>query len=293
LKAKKSWGDVVFDCLNYSMLTALCFLTLYPFYYVLMASFSEPVLLAQQRGLMFQPAGFGWEAYKLVFQNPMVPIGYVNTIFYVTVGTLLNIVFTCLGAYALSRKNVMLSNPIMMIIVFTMFFGGGLIPSYLLVNALGLYDTRWALILPGLVSAMNLIIMRTSFQAIPESMEESAKVDGANDFTILFKIIIPLSLPVIAVMILFYGVGHWNSYFQAMIYLRSRDLYPLQLVLREILIINSSDSMTTGVGTGDKEYVSETIKYAMIIVSTVPILVLYPFLQKYFVKGVMIGAIKG
>lgn len=180
----------------------------------------------------------------------------------------------------------------MFFIVFTMFFSGGLIPSYLLVTGLGMLDSLWALIIPGAVSAFNLIIMRTAFQGIPVSLEESAKLDGANDFTVLVRIILPLSLTVIAVMILFYGVGHWNSWFGALIYLRDRDLYPLQLVLLEILITNSTDSMLTAAGPADKMPIGETIKYATIIVATVPILLLYPFLQKYFVKGVMIGAIK-
>jgi putative aldouronate transport system permease protein len=186
----------------------------------------------------------------------------------------------------------MLKNPIMMLIVFTMFFSGGLIPNYLLVSELGMLNTRWALIIPGAISTYNLIIMRTSFQGIPASLEESAKIDGANDFTILFRIILPLSLPIVSVMILFYGVSHWNAWFNALLYLRDRDLYPLQLVLREILITNSTDSMTTGASDIDKALISETIKYAAIIVATVPVLFLYPFLQKYFVKGVMIGAVK-
>jgi len=200
---------------------------------------------------------------------------------------------TSLGAYALSRQNFLWKNPIMFGIVFTMFFSGGLIPTFLLVNKIGLLDSRWALIIPAAMSTYNLIIMRTSFQGIPASLEESAKLDGANDFTVLFRIVMPLSMPVIAVMILFYGVAHWNSWFSALIYIRSRDLFPLQLILREILITNNTDSMMTGVGGGDRMPIGETIKYATIIVSTIPVLCLYPFLQKYFVKGVMIGAIKG
>jgi putative aldouronate transport system permease protein len=293
MKERKTIGDISFDLSTYLILSLLCIVTLYPFIYIVMASFSDPAQFAQQRGLMFWPTGFSLEGYRLVFSNPMIGIGYLNTIFYVVIGTVLNIFFTSLGAYALSRKNVMLRDPIMMIIVFTMFFGGGLIPTYLLVNGLGLYDTRWALILPGLVGTFNLIIMRTSFQAIPDSLEESARIDGANDLTILFRIILPLSMPVISVMILFYGVGHWNAYFNALIYLRDRDLYPLQMILREILIINSTDSMTTNMTTDDRAFVASTIKYAAIIVTTTPILIVYPFLQKYFVKGVMIGAIKG
>jgi putative aldouronate transport system permease protein len=290
---RRSWGERLFDGANVIFMILLSAVTLYPFLYVLFASLSDPTWVVQMRGLILFPKGATLEAYKLVFDNPAILTGYANTLFYVIVGTALNILMTSLGAYALSRQSVMWKNPIMFLIVFTMFFNGGLIPTYLLVNNLGMLDSRWALIIPSAMSAYNLIIMRTSFQSIPVSLEESAKLDGANDFTVLFRIVLPLSMPVVAVMILFYGVGHWNGWFNALIYLRTRDLYPLQLILREILITNSTDSMMTGVGGADKMPIGETIKYATIIVATVPILMLYPFLQKYFVKGVMIGAIKG
>jgi len=200
---------------------------------------------------------------------------------------------TSLGAYGLSRKNLYWGKSMMLFIIFTMFFSGGLIPSFLLVKGIGLYNSRFALIFPSAISTMNLIIMRTNFQAIPESLEESARIDGANDLQIMMRVIIPLSGSVMAVMTLFYGVAHWNSWFNAMIYLRDRTSYPLQLVLREILISNQTQNMTQDVGDLDKLSVSETIKYATIMVATVPILLVYPFLQKYFVKGVMIGAVKG
>jgi putative aldouronate transport system permease protein len=290
---KRSMGERIFDCFNVTFMLLLSAITIYPFLYVLFASLSDAAYVIQQRGLFWYPKGFNFEAYKLVFKNPAIISGYMNTFFYVIVGTAVNILMTSLGAYALSRENVMWKNPIMFMIVFTMFFNGGLIPTYLLVNELGMLDSRWALIIPAAMSAYNLIIMRTAFQGIPVSLEESAKLDGANDFTVLFRIVLPLSMPVVAVMILFYGVGHWNGWFSALIYLRTRDLYPLQLILREILITNSTDSMMTGVGGGERAMIGETIKYATIIVATVPILLLYPFLQKYFVKGVMIGAIKG
>lgn len=290
---KRSMGEWIFDCFNIILMLLLAVVTIYPFLYVLFASLSEAAYVVQQRGLFLYPKGFNIEAYKLVFHNPAITTGYINTFFYVIVGTALNLLMTSLGAYALSRQNVMWKNPVMFMIVFTMFFSGGLIPTFLLVNELGMLDSRWALIIPSAMSAYNLIIMRTSFQGIPVSLEESAKLDGASDFTVLFRIVLPLSMPVVAVMILFYGVGHWNGWFQALIYLRTRDLYPLQLILREILITNSTDTMMTGVAGGERAQIGETIKYATIIVATVPILLLYPFLQKYFVKGVMIGAIKG
>ncbi|MCJ7839842.1 carbohydrate ABC transporter permease [Lederbergia sp. NSJ-179] len=293
MKIKQNLGERMFDFLNILFMIILIIVTLYPFLYVLFSSLSDPGLLAKNRGILYLPIGFTLKAYELVFANPMIVVGYLNTIFYVVVGTTINILLTSIGAYALSRRNAMLTKPIMMFITFTMFFSGGLIPTYLLIGQLGMIDTRWALIIPNAVSVWNLIIMRTSFKGIPESLEESARIDGAGDWTILFRIILPLSLPVIAVMILFYGVGHWNAYFDAMIYLRNNDLWPLQLVLREILITNSTDNFITGVGGGGDRYpIGETVKYATIIVATLPILFLYPFLQKYFVKGVMIGSIK-
>lgn len=290
---KKTLGERLFDYVNILFLVSLSIITLYPLLYILFASVSDPTYVAQNRGIMLAPKDFTLEAYTLVFKNPMIVTSYLNTLFYVVIGTTLNIFLTSLGAYALSRKNVMWANLIMFMIVFTMFFEGGLIPSYLLVSELNMIDTRWALIFPTAVSAFNLIIMRTAFQGIPASLEESARIDGANDFTILFKIILPLSLPVVSVMILFYGVYHWNSWFPAMIFLQDRELFPVQLILREILIANDTSSMTSGVGTVDAIPIGETVKYATIVVATLPILCLYPFLQKYFVKGVMIGGIKG
>jgi len=207
------------------------------------------------------------------------------------IGTALNLTLTTFAAYALSRKAFLLKKAIMMGIVFTMFFSGGLIPSYLIVKGLGLYNSRFALILPGAMSAWNMIIMRTSFMGLPDSLEESAKIDGAHDFTILFRIVLPLSKAVVAVMILFYAVGHWNAWFNAMIYLKDRGKYPLQLILREILVMNSTEVMLSGDNFGSSMDI--IIRYASIIVASVPILCVYPFLQKYFVKGVMIGAVKG
>ncbi|WP_168120857.1 carbohydrate ABC transporter permease [Paenibacillus sp. HB172176] len=289
---QKSISERVFDVSNTALMIIIALGTLYPLLYVLFASFSSPMEVMQNRGLFLYPKDFTLEAYRLVFHNPNIKTAYINTMFYVVVGTVFNIFMTSLGAYALSRRNLMWKNAVMFMIVFTMFFEGGLIPVYILIDNLGMINTRWALIIPTAVSAFNLIIMRTSFQTVPVSLEESARIDGANDWTILFRIILPLSLPVVAVMVLFYGVFHWNSWFSALIYLQSRDLYPMQLILREILITNDTENMLTGVSSGDKMPIGETVKYATIIISTIPILFLYPFLQRYFVKGVMIGAIK-
>ena len=293
IRPKESTGERLFGIGNVALMLALIVVTLYPLLYVLFASLSNPSLLAGHRGLLGGPLSFTFEAYRRVFENPMILTGYRNTLFYVIVGTGLNVFMTTLGAYALSRRNLLWKSPVMFFIVFTMFFSGGLIPTYLLVGqTLHLQDTPWALIVPGGVTTINLIIMRTAFNAVPASLDEAARIDGANDWTILRRIYLPLSWPVVAVMILFYGVAHWNSFFPAMVYLRTRDLYPLQLVLREILISSNVQNMTTDVSSGDVFAIGETIKYATIIVATVPILFVYPFLQRYFVKGVMIGAIK-
>lgn len=289
---RKSTGERWFDFANVTFMILLSFVTVYPLVYVLLASLSDPTAVAAHRGLMLYPVGFTLDAYEAVMKNPNIGRSYLNTLIYVSVGTTLNIFLTALGAYALSRRDVMWKNTIMFLIVFTMFFSGGIIPSYILVDDLGLMNTYLAVILPGAISAFNLIVMRTAFQGIPYSLDESARMDGANDWTILFRIVVPLSMPVIAVMILFYGVGHWNSWFSAMIYLQDRSLFPMQLILREILIANDTTSMTIEASSNDVARIGQTIKYATIIVATVPVLALYPFLQRYFVKGVMIGAIK-
>ncbi|MBJ6360713.1 carbohydrate ABC transporter permease [Paenibacillus sp. GCM10012307] len=285
--------DWLFDGFIYGFLILLVIATLYPLLYVLFASFSDAGQLMVNKGLLWKPLGFSIEAYKSVINNPGILIGYRNTLFIVVAGVVINLFMTALGAYVLSRKNVMWNNLFMFIIVFTMFFGGGLIPLYLIVKNVGLLDSLWSTIVPFAIGTFNLIIMRTSFMGIPDSLEESAKIDGANHLTILFRIILPLSMPVIAVMILYYAVDKWNGWFYASIFLKSRELFPLQLVLREILISNSTESMTSGASAGDQHQIGETIKYATIMVATVPILCVYPFVQRFFVKGVMIGSLKG
>jgi putative aldouronate transport system permease protein len=279
--------------LNTGLLTVLALASLYPFLYVVFASFSDHNALSLHSGLLVAPLGFSWEAYWEVLRNPTIATGYKNTLLYVTLGTGVNLLMTSLGAYVISRKRFYWRKGITYFIVFTMFFHGGLIPTYLLVKSLGMINTVWAMILPAAINTWNLLIMRTAFSSIPDSLEESAKMDGAGDLTVLFRIVMPLSMPVIAVMILYYGVAHWNSWFHALIYIRDRDMFPLQMVLREILIVNSTESMTLNADFADKESVGETIQYATIVVATVPILAVYPFLQRYFAKGVMIGAVKG
>lgn len=286
-------GEKVFSVINGIFLVFISLLCLYPVLYVVFVSFSSPALYMGHSGLLFKPLGFSLASYKAVLKNPNIWSGYKNTLWIVLVGVVMNIFMTVLGAYFLSRKDVLFGRAVTLFILFTMYFSGGMIPRYLLMQGMNLVNTRWALVLPGLISTYNMIIMRTAFAGVPDSLEESAKLDGANHFTILFRIMIPLTMPTIAVLVLYYGVSHWNSWFDAMLFIRKRDLYPLQLILREILVMNDTASMTHGDTMADAEMISQTVQYAVIVVATVPILLLYPFLQRYFVKGVMVGAVKG
>jgi putative aldouronate transport system permease protein len=284
----------VFDFFNVLIMLLLMLATLYPFWHVVCASFSDGGTLLSHTGLLIAPLKFNFNSYKSVFGNPQIVSGYINTLIVLAGGLSLNMVMTSIGAYCLSRKNLYWTPFFMKLIIVTMFFSGGLIPTYLLISrTLNMNDSLLALIIPGAVNTYNLIIMRTSFYELPDSLTESAEIDGASHVKIITKIVIPLSLPVIAVITLFYAVGHWNSWFSASIYLKSRSKYPLQLVLREILIMNSTLDMSADAAVGEKYFIGETIKYAIIVVATVPILFLYPFLQRYFVKGIMIGAVKG
>jgi putative aldouronate transport system permease protein len=292
---KKSIGSRVFDVVNVILLTALSFITLYPFINVVFQSLSDSAMLQMSTGFLFKPVGFSVAAYDMVLKNSDVWVGYGNTIIYVVFGTIINLVMSSLAAFVLSRKDFYWNRILLPMVLVTMFFAGGLIPKFLLVKNLGMYDTFWAMLLPCGINTWNMLIMRTNFASIPDSLVEASKIDGANDVLILFRIIIPLSLPILAVMTLYYGVAHWNSWFDAMVYLSSRSKFPLQLFLREILIANSTTEMlnTADVSTSAAQRVSESVKYATIVVATVPILCVYPFLQKYFVKGVMVGAVKG
>lgn len=292
MKIKKSVGERVFTVLNCIFMLVFIFITVYPIWYVFVASFSDSNALIGNMSLLFKPVNFTLDAYKMMIKNPMILVGYKNTLIILVIAVTLNMFLTALGAYFMSRKNVMFKKPITLLIIFTMYFSGGLIPVYLNVKSLGLLDTYAALILPVAINTFNLIIMRTAFASIPESLEESARLDGAGHFRLLFQIILPLSKATVAVILLYYAVEHWNSWFNAMIYLNDRNKFPLQLVLQEILIQNDTSSMTQMVSAGDSSSVGETVKYAVIIVSSLPIFCIYPFIQKYFEKGVMIGAVK-
>ncbi|MBQ3169511.1 MAG: carbohydrate ABC transporter permease [Clostridia bacterium] len=290
---KRTRGEKAFNVFNIVFLSVLSLIMLYPILYVVFASVSDPVKLIQSNGILWRPMGFTSLAYEMVFENRSILVGYGNTIYLVIVGTILNVFFTSLAAYVLSRNGFYWKRLFNFMVVFTMLFSGGLIPFYLTIQRLGLLDSTWSLILPGLLTAYNLMIMRTSFAAIPVSLEESAKIDGATDLIVLVRIILPLSKAIIAVMVLFYGVSHWNSWFNASIFIQTREKFPLQLVLREILIANDTSSMGNDLGANDQEMIAENIKYATIVVATLPIMCVYPFIQKYFVTGVMIGSVKG
>ena len=292
MKVKRSKGERIFGVFNYAFLSLIMVICLYPVWYVAVASFSDSNQLMQHSGPLLSPLGFSIDAYKKVFQNPMIAKGYMNTLFILVVGVVLDLIMTSLGAYFLSRKNVMFKRGIMMLIVFTMFFSGGMIPFYLNLKDLSLTGSHWGLIIPFMINTYNMIILRTSFESIPDSLIEAAQIDGAGHITVLTKVVLPLSKAILAVMVLYYGVSIWNSWFWASAIIRDREMYPLQVILREILMQNDVSSMTTGSSAVDTEAIGMTIRYATIIVATVPFLCVYPFLQKHFTKGTMVGAVK-
>ena len=294
MKYKKSLGEQTFDIFNYLLMTVLIIATLYPCYYVLAASLSDPTRIYEGNGILLYPKGFVTGAYKSVLTYGQLWISYGNTLFYVAVGGFLSTFITVMTAFGLTRKGLPFKNVIMMGILFTMYFSGGLIPTFLVVRSLHLLDTRWVVMLIPLISTYNLIITISYFRSLPYELEEAAKIDGASDYRILLQVMIPLAKPIIAVIALYYMVALWNSYFNEMIYLTSRSKFPLQLILREILIQN--DTATVGgaaSNAGDVQSYSENLKFAVIVISTIPILCVYPFIQRYFVKGVTIGAVKG
>ena len=290
---KKTLGDRIFNAANFIFMILIMLIMVYPCWYVLMASFSDPVAIYGNGGILLWPKHFGIYTYQEVLKNSQVWLGYRNTVLYVACGGLLSLFLTISAAFCLTRRGLPGRNGILFLILFTMYFSGGLIPSYLVVRSLKLLDTPFAVLLPGAVSTYNLIITITYFRGLPYELEEAAKIDGAGDYTVLFRIMVPLATPIIAVIALYYMVGIWNNYFTPMLYLNKRSLFPLQLFLREILIQNDTSAMTQGGGLTDTINIAKTIKYAVIVVSTVPILCVYPFLQKYFAKGALVGAVKG
>lgn len=290
----KGKGSLVFKIFNTAFLILLCVIFLLPIWHVAMGSISDPLQVAAYSGLILKPLGeVTLGGYRLVMQDSSIWTSYLNTIIYVTLATLFGLVLTTLSAYVMIQKDLYFKGIFILMVTFTMIFSGGLIPTYILVRNLGMLNTRWALIIPGAVSAYNIIIMRTSFAAIPEELTDAAKIDGAGHMRILLQIILPVSKAIIAVIVLFYAVQHWNAWFNASIYLTDRGLYPLQLRLREIVLLASDNSAIAADSGDDVLIYRPLIKYATIMISTIPMMVIYPFVQKYFVTGVMIGSVKG
>ncbi|BBH21990.1 sugar ABC transporter permease [Paenibacillus baekrokdamisoli] len=297
---KETGRDRAFVICNYIYVFLAFIIVAYPVIYMVSASISDPKLVAAGE-MWLWPKGITFEGYRRVFANASIWTGYGNTILYTVVGTLINLIVTLPAAYALSRKDFVGRNFFMGMFMVTMFFGGGLVPTYLLVKELGMVNTMWAIVIPSAASIWNIIVSRTFFQSsIPKEMQEAAQIDGCTNMRLFIKIILPLSMPIIAVMGLFYGVGNWNSYFSALIYLNDADKYPLQLVLRQILVLQEMSAQGGGAidassaaALNNKAEIAALVKYAVIIVATVPVIAIYPFLQRYFVQGVMIGSVKG
>lgn len=291
---KRGPFDIVFDGLIYLFMLLFFIIVAYPILYVLALSFSSREAVLNNEVYII-PVGFNFDNYKLVLKHEFLPKAFLNSVFYTVFGTLYSMTLTILGAYALSRKNYFGRDFIMFLIAFTMMFGGGMIPSYMLIKNLGLLNTRLALIIPFAVSQYNLIVMRTYMQQIPSAIEESAKLDGANDFVILFRIFVPMSKPVIATITLFYAAGQWNDFFSGLIYLDDKNKFPLQLVIRDLLITQNDATLNQGLAAqqGMPSLTPGGFRAAIVVVTVLPLLVVYPFIQKYFVKGVMLGSIKG
>lgn len=290
-----STGDKVFIILVYVLLSAVMLIVLYPLIYIISASFSDPQAVVSGKVVLW-PVDVTLRGYKAVFKNPKIITGFINSFIYMGVGTVVNLIMTMLCAYPLSRKEFTARNKIAALFVFTMYFSGGLMPTYMVVNKLGLINTRWAMIIPSAMSTYNMIIARTYMvNSIPDELYEAAQIDGCSPFKYLLKVIVPLSKPILAVLALYYGIAKWNNYFDAMLYINDASLQPLTIVLREILIQNQIDpTMLTDASALSKlQGMTELLKYAVIVVASVPVLAIYPFVQKYFVKGVAIGAVKG
>lgn len=290
---KRSRADIVFDCVNFLILTAVMLAVLYPLYFIVIASVSDPVAINAGR-LSFFPIGFNLDGYRKIFENQQIWTAYGNTIFYTVVGTAINIIGTMLIAYPLSRKNFFARKGLTAFIMFTVYFQGGMIPTYLLIQSLKLYNTRWVMLLLPAISVFNVIIARTNIQNnIPEELYEAAAMDGCSHFRYFSSIVLPLSKSIIAVLVLYYGVAHWNEFMNGLIYLQDQDLQPLQVILRNIMLQNQVSALDDIDSMLEQQKAAELIKYGLIIVSTVPVLVVYPFLQKHFAKGVMVGSVKG
>ena len=289
----QSASDKAFDVINYVLLGLAAVCVLYPLYFIVIASFSDPVAINNGR-VSFWPVGFNTLGYEKIFENTKIWRSYYNTIFYTVVGTTINIIMTMMLAYPLSRKEFFARKPILFLVMFTMYFQGGMIPTYLWMNDLGLYNTPWVMVLLPAINVFNLLIAMNYISAnIPEELYEAASIDGCSHITFFTRIVLPLSKTIIVVLVLYYGVAHWNEFMNGLIYLRDEGLHPLQFTLRSILLQNQASGLGDVDSIIEQQKAAELIKYGTIIVSTLPVLVVYPFLQKHFEKGVMVGSVKG
>lgn len=292
-KIKESAGDRAFLITIHIVLILVAIAVIYPLIFILSSSISSPAAVTSGKVWLW-PVDISFKGFKVLFNTPEIITGYANSLFYTAVGTIISVTLTIMIAYPLSRKGFFGRNVLMMIVTFTMIFSGGLIPTYLVVKQLHLIDTRWALLIPNAIWVWQVIIARSFFQSsIPEELQEASEIDGCSDLRFIWSVVLPLSKPIIAVLVLMYAVGQWNAYFDALIYLKSADLFPLQLVLRSIIIQNNSAGNMDAALMVERQQLAELLKYALIVVATLPVLVIYPFVQRYFVQGMLVGSVKG
>lgn len=293
-RKRRSVSDIIFLTINYVLLIVCCIIVLYPIYYMFIISISDGYAVLRGE-VKLLPVGINFSSYKAVLESPDIPRSYLNTVIYTVVGTFINVAMTAMCAYPLSRKKFYGRNVFAFMIIFTMFFDAGMIANFMVVDQLHLTNKIWAIVLPGAINAWYMVIMRTFFQQIPEEIYESAHLDGAGDFVIFGKIVLPLSVPTIMTMVLFYAVGHWNSWFSALIYLDDKAKYPVQLIMRNIVLSGETSALSSSAAamSQDAGIIATNVKYAVVFVTMLPILLVYPFIQKYFVKGIMVGALKG
>jgi putative aldouronate transport system permease protein len=293
LKIKESAGDRLFLFIIYTVLSLVLLAVIYPLIYILSSSISSPAAVTSGKVWLW-PVDISFRGFEVLFDTPQIMTGYGNSLFYTTAGTLISVALTVMIAYPMSRKSFFCRGVIMMLITFTMLFSGGLIPTYMVVREFGMIDSRWALLIPNAIWVWQVIIARSFFQSsIPDELAEAAEIDGCSDLRFMRSVVIPLSKPILAVLFLMYGVGQWNAYFDALIYLKSAHLFPLQLVLRSIIIMNNTTGVTDALKQVERQQLAELLKYSLIVVATLPVLIIYPFVQRYFVQGMLVGSVKG
>lgn len=290
---RDSTGDKIFLTAIYVALAFVLVIVLYPLIYIVSSSFSSPSAVTSGRVWLW-PVDFSLKGYETLFHTPQIMQGYGNSLFYTLAGTVISVLLTIMIAYPLSRKTFYGRNVLMMLITFTMLFSGGLIPTYMVVKEMGMIDSRWALLIPNAIWVWQVIITRSFFQAsIPDELVEASEIDGCSDLRFMRSVVVPLSKPIIAVLVLMYAVGQWNAYFDALIYLKSAELFPLQLILRSIIVLNNSASSMDAMKMVERQQLAELLKYSLIVVATLPVLIIYPFVQRFFVQGMLVGSVKG